>query len=242
MASNSPSLTGSGSALRTTKPSPAAFTGVSVASRTNEVSASASSTAAAAEPSTVMTLAAVAAATPAPGPMRTALRRSVGQKLGQRAVRGNRPHHHGRAVRGVDGRGRAAADQRHETGADAQRAARAEPGRAGAFGRTRDDDGVPARVFVRVEAWQRHRLAATATGRLANVRGATSSQHARGDADVGNPHLAAQQPPRQQQMPGLHAEEGDGARRLHHGAVSARRWCRRAHSARRPPAPACPMR
>ena len=58
---------------------------------TNDVSASASSTTAAAEASTVSTLAAVAAPTPAPGPISTALRRSVRQELGERRVRARWP-------------------------------------------------------------------------------------------------------------------------------------------------------
>ena len=53
----------------------------------------------------------------------------------------------------------------------AQRAAGAEAGGAGALGRPGDDDGVAARVLVRVEARPGIVRAATATGRLAKVRG-----------------------------------------------------------------------
>ena len=56
------------------------------------------------------------------------------------------------------------ADQRHEPGADAQRAACAEPRRARLLRRPGDDDGVAARVLVPLEPRPGIACAATATG------------------------------------------------------------------------------
>ena len=44
-------------------------------------------------------------------------------------------------------------------------------------------------------------------------------ERAAGDADIGDDQHAAQRPPRQQQMPGLLAEEGDGERGTGGGAA-----------------------
>ena len=87
----------------------------------------------------------------------------------------------------------AGADHGDEAGADAQRAARAEAGGARALGRAGDDDGVAARVLVRVERAARDSCARHSAGRLAKVRGPISSSTRAGmpmSASRTSPHSA----------------------------------------------------
>ena len=162
----------------------------------------------------------------------------IGQELGQRRIRRDGAHHHGGGVGGIDGGGGGAADQGDETGADAQRAARAEAGGAGAFGGTRDNDGVAAHVFVGVEVGAG--VAGEPVGGAVVQRCVGRSRRARA------PGCRCRPPARRRTGAGREAADGraSGGRRSRCAWPAPRRrlrgrTCRRGRSAHRPPPPAC---
>src|SRR5262249_49213512 len=146
MALKSASGDGRGSAPRATKPkaegrvawpSPAA----------KELSASASSTVAAGEASTLPTVAAVLAPTPAPGPIKTALRRPSPRNSPTAA---SLPHAGGQRRR-IDGGRCRRADDGDKPGTDAQRAARSHAGGTRALRRSRHHHRMAAPILVAVD-------------------------------------------------------------------------------------------
>ena len=167
-----------------------------------------------------------AAPTPPPGPSTTALSRAIGQELRKLAGAIDRPHHDREVAAALTASASRGLSDRDEPRPGPQRAARREPRRAGVRLIARHHHGMAARVFV--AAGLRHRKALGPERRRIGedaAAGCVSSTRVR-NADVGDLDRPAMQPPRQQQMAGLAAEERHGLASPAPPRPSPRRWCR----------------
>ena len=182
-----------------------------------DVSASASRTTPASEASSALTWLRV----PAPDAGARSDQRRVLAFVGEEARESFRAlewrDHDGRELGGIDGKGRARRRQRHQPGAGAQRPARTQARRACASRAARDDDGMTAAVFVALRLGPREtalpQRRCIGPGLRPNIR-----QHVVANSDIGDPDLAAMQPPGQEEMARLAPEERHRRQRLDAGA------------------------
>ena len=173
-----------------------------------DVSASASSTAAAPLASTASHQLAGFAADAQTGPDHHRIEPLVGQKSAKPFAPSNGLTMMAVRCAALIGNRLALRGHADQPGADAQRAPRRQPRRAGGMRRSRHHHAMAAGIFVRlgfrpgkIRAPQRRACFRT---------GGRSAQAASRNADIGQHDFAAQIAPRQQKMRRLLAEEGDG--------------------------------
>ena len=115
-------------------------------------------------------------------------------------------HHDRGELGGVDGNRIARRGHRHEPRADSQCAARAAPRRPRAKGRARDHDGMTTRIFVSF-GFRPGKMRKPQSGLVDEGIRLDFGKDGLGDADIGNAQRAAIEPPGQEKMAGLEAEE-----------------------------------